>query len=169
MGKNYVQCVALWFSYVTLHMQASLDIIRRTLTLNPLPITFLSSNKDPVLGQVLLKSCGWKERQQRRRPALICAALKTIILLSTQTILSKWSCPHHSQVSTMWWEIILRSSQRTQIQDKGFREKKQTKCTYKNQRGTFFHIHCDPLCSWMLLLSQYLLYALHFDFYSGIH
>lgn len=95
-----------------------------------------------VLGQVWLKSSGWKGRQPRRRrrwPTLIWAALKTIILLSasTQTILSKWSCSH---VSAMWLEIIVRSSQPTWIQDEALTECKQSKHSFWNHGKAFSRV-----------------------------
>lgn len=133
-------CAVFGFLARTLHEYV--ESKSRNLTFKRLPITFLSSNEASVFRQVWLKSCGWKRRQRRRRPTLVWAGLKTIILLSTssQTILSRWSYSHHSHVSTMRLEIIVRGSQPTWIQDEALTENKQSKRTFKNHGNTFFRL-----------------------------
>lgn len=153
-----------------------MDRNSRSRTVKPPPIIFLSSNEASVLGQVWLKTCGWKGRQRRRRrrPTLIWAALKTTILLSpsTGTILSRWSYPHHSHLSSMWLEIIVRGSQPTWIQDEALRENKQSKSTFNSRGHTFFQVMMGTdkegcvHSLWQLLLSYYLLNTLHFNFLS---
>ena len=134
----------------------------------PLPIKFLSSTEASVLGQVWLKTCGWKgrrrgrrrrRRRRGRRPTFMWAALKTIILLSpsTQTILSKWSYHHRSHVSTMWLEIIVRGRLSTWSQDEAFRMGKQSNELLKAMETHFLSGY--GVCSLSLTAAIILLFA----------
>ncbi len=80
------------------------------------------------------------EEEEEANPHVSCPYNNNPAFTLGSTILSKWSYPHHSHVSTMWFEIIVRDSQPTWIQDEAFGEQNNQNVPLKIMETHFLRL-----------------------------